>query len=147
MAKDLRPLEDELRKGEATGDLILLLRGGEDTRAKFLRQADLLEEVFTYGGEPARGVSLFAALGDLDARLVLGAKLANYRRYYRLDGPTVAALALLLPTFRAPHWTLLFQTPPGGQRQSEDEILDRLLDILGPALDNPKYEPRHGHRR
>jgi hypothetical protein len=40
-------LEDVLRTGESSDDLVLL-RGGEDTSAKLLRQAALLEARYTY---------------------------------------------------------------------------------------------------
>ena len=36
-------LEDVVRAGESSDDLVLLLRGGEDTSAKLLRQAALFE--------------------------------------------------------------------------------------------------------
>ena len=54
-------LEDVLRTGESSDDLVLLLRGGEDTSAKLLRQAALFETRYTYGGQRARGISIFAA--------------------------------------------------------------------------------------
>ena len=40
----MRRIEDVVRPSQSTVDQILLLRGGEDTHAKFVRQAALLEE-------------------------------------------------------------------------------------------------------
>lgn len=138
-------LEDVLRAGESSDDLVLLLRGGEDTSAK-LRQAALFEARYTYGGQGARGMSLFAASSAVDELAVLESKLRTYPKYRRVAGAALAEIAVLLPTFQAPHWTVLFR-PPGGARQSEEELLNDLLDILGPVLDNPRYVPDRSRRR
>ncbi|MDQ3486005.1 MAG: hypothetical protein M3445_11450 [Actinomycetota bacterium] len=98
-------LEDVLRHGESAHDLILLLRGGEDTQTKLLRQAALLEARYTFEGVPARGISLFAARGDLEARTILGTKLRTYPKYRSVSGAALGELAPLLPTFQVPHWT------------------------------------------
>lgn len=111
-----------------------------------LRQAARLEARYSFAGRSARGISLFAARGDLDARLVLGTKLRTYPKYRRVSGAALAEIALLLPTFQAPHWTVLFQ-PPDGTECAERGLLADLLDILGPVLDNPKYEPTRSQRR
>jgi hypothetical protein len=139
-------LEDVLRAGESSDDLVLLLRGGEDTRAKLLRQAALFERRYTYGGQRARGISLFAATSAVDELTVLESKLRTYPKYRRVRGAELVGIAVLLPTFQAPHWTVLFQ-PPGGARRPEEELLSDLLDILGPVLDNPKYVPDRSRRR
>jgi hypothetical protein len=97
-------LEDVLRTGESSDDLVLLLRGGEDTSAKLLRQAALLEARY-YGGQGARGMSLFAASSAADELAVFESKLRTYlnrrvpgapltksrcscRRSKRLTGPS-----------------------------------------------------------
>ena len=139
-------LEDVLRAGESSGDLVLLLRGGEDTSAKLLRQAALFETRYTYGGQRAKGISLFAASSTFDELAVLESKLRTYAKYRRVLGVELAEIAVLLPTFQAPHWTGLFQ-PPGGARRPEEELLSDLLDILGPVLDNPRYVPDRSRRR
>lgn len=139
-------LEGVVRHGESAHDLILLLRGGEDTESKLLRQAALLEARYTFEGVPARGISLFAARGDLDARAILGTKLRTYPKYRSVGGAALGELARLLPTFQVPHWALLFRTPDGNAR-AEGALLAELLDILGPVLDNPKYEPTRPRRR
>ncbi len=139
-------LEDVVRGGESPSDLVFLLRGGVDTEEKLLRQAALLESRYTYRGLPARGISLFAASGDLDASSVLGAKLRTYPKYRQVGGAALSKLVVLLPTFQAPHWTALFQ-PANGAARPESELLVDLLGTLGPVLDNPKYEPTRTKRR
>lgn len=111
-----------------------------------LRQASLLESRYTYGGLPARGISLFAASDDLDTRTVLGTKLRTYPKYRQVSGAALGELVVLLPTFQAPHWTALFQ-PASGVARPEAELLVDLLGTLGPVLDNPKYEPTRTKRR
>lgn len=132
-------LEDEVRQGESPEDLVLLLRGGEDTKETLLHRARLMERRFTYDDRPARGLSLFAASGDLDTRAILGTKFKRFETYRSVAAADLAALGLLLPTFAAPHWTLMFLAPDGAE-VNEDAFFDRLLAILGPVLDNPKYE-------
>jgi hypothetical protein len=139
-------LEDVLRAGESSDDLILLLRGGEDTSSKLLRQASLFETRYTYGGQRARGISVFAASSAVDELAVLESKLRTYPKYRRVRGSELAEIAVLLPTFQAPHWTVLFR-PPGGARRPEEELLSDLLDILGPVLNNPRYVPDRSRRR
>ena len=138
-------LEDVLRAGESSGELVLLLRGGEDTSAKLLRQAALFETRYTYGGQRARGISLFAASSAVDELAVLESKLRTYAKYRRVLGVELAEIAVLLPTFQAPHWTVLFQ-PPGGARRPEEGLLSDLLDILGPVLDSLRYVPDRSRR-
>lgn len=135
-----------MRSGESSDGLVLLLRGGEDTRAKLLRQATLLESRYTYRGQLARGISLFAAYDSAEELTVLESKLRTYPKYRRVTGRQLAELAVLLPTFKAPHWTALFRAPEGIDRP-EAEILAGLLDIMGSVLDNPKYKPDRARRR
>jgi hypothetical protein len=139
-------LEDVLRARESSDDLVLLLRGGQDTSAKLLRQAALFETRYTYGGRRARGISLFAASSAVGELAVLESKLRTYSKYRRVRGAELAEIAMLLPTFQAPHWTVLFQSP-GGASRPEEELLSALLDILGPVLDNPRYVPDRLRRR
>jgi len=80
-------LEDVLRAGESSGDLVLLLRGGEDTSAKLLRQAALFETRYTDRGQRAHGISLFAASRAVDKLAVLASKLRTHPKYRRCAGP------------------------------------------------------------
>ena len=118
------------------------LDGYRTRRKSTVRQA----ERYTYGGQRARGISLFAASSAVDELAVLESKLRSYAKYRRVLGVELAEIAVLLPTFQAPHWTGLFQ-PPGGARRPQEELLSDLLDILGPVLDNPRYVPDRSRRR
>lgn len=104
------------------------------------------ETRYTYGGQRARGISLFAASSAVDELAVLESKLRTYPKYRRVRGAPLAEIAVLLPTFQAPHWTVLFR-PPGGARRPEEELLKDLLDLFGPALDNPRYVLDRSRRR
>lgn len=104
------------------------------------------ETRYTYGGQRARGISFFAASSAVDELAVLESKLRTYPKYRRVRGAELAEIAVLLPTFQAPHWTVLFR-PPGGARRPAEELLSDLLDILGPVLDNPRYVPDRSRRR
>lgn len=139
-------LEDALQSGESSDDLVLLLRGGEDTSTKVLRQAGLLESRYTYRDLPARGISLFAAHDRAEELTVLESKLRTYPKFRRVSGSKLAGLALLLPTFHSPHWTALLQTPDGAVLPEED-LLSGLLDILGPVLAIRSTLPDRARRR
>lgn len=138
-------LEAVLRAAESPQDLVLLLRGGEDTSAKILRQAPLLAQRYSYAGVPARGISVFAAHGPDEELTVLDSKLRPYPKYRRLGAPRLAEFAILLPTFQPPHWTILLRAN-GPSGRSEQEVLADLLDTLGPVLDNPRYVPDRARR-
>ena len=99
-----------------------------------------LQGRYTYRGGVARGISLFSASGDLDTRAILGTKFRRFEKYRVVQATALTGLGLLLPTFNSPHWTLMFLAP-NGSGVDEDAFLPRLLAILGPVLDNPKYQP------
>jgi hypothetical protein len=63
-----------------------------------LRQAALFETRYTYGGQRARGISLFAASSAVDELAVLESKLRTYAKYRRVLGVELAEIAVLLPT-------------------------------------------------
>lgn len=141
-----RKLEEVARAGESADDLVLLLRGGPDTKEKILRHADRLEDVFTYRDGLARGISLFAAQCDLDAWSVLGTRMQSYPKYIRIPASAVVGRFVLIPTFAKPHWTLLLRTPDGSE-VPENELIDELVAIMGEALDNPKWAKTQKRRR
>lgn len=141
-----RKLEEVVRARESTDDLVLLLRGGPDTKGKILRHADRLEDLFTYQDGLARGISLFAAQGDLDAWSLLGSQLQSYQKYFRIPASAVTGRFVLLPTFANPHWTLLLRTPDGSE-VPENELIDELVAIMGEALDNPRWAKTQRRRR
>lgn len=140
-----RRLEDVIRD-EVADDLVLLLRGGPDSKEKIMLHADRLEDVFTFKDRPARGISLFAAQGDLDAWTVLGDQLQNYPKYFRIPATAVAERFILLPTFRKPHWTLLLRTPDGSE-VPEVQLIDELAGSMAEVFDNPKWVKTRKRRR
>ncbi|MFT4264090.1 MAG: hypothetical protein QM572_11960 [Nocardioides sp.] len=143
----MKRLEDAVRAGESPEDLTLLIRGGTDTKEKLVQHADRMSDRFTYQGLAARGISLFAARGDLDERAVLATRLITYRRYYKVAPAQLATVGRLLPTFAAPHWTLLFEPAQSVPPRPLADLVEEFLAILGPLLDNPKYVPPEAHRR
>lgn len=145
-ARVKRRLEEVVRPRESADDLVLLLRGGPDTEEKILRHADRLADLFTYQGGLARGISLFAAEGDLDVWSVLGTQLRAYPKYFRIPASAVVGRFVLLPTFAKPHWTLLLRTPDGSE-VPEKKLIDELMAIIGEVLDNPKWAKTHKRRR
>lgn len=141
-----KKLEDAIRPGESLDDLVLLLRGGPDSKEKIFHHADRLEDAFTYHDGPARGISLFAVQGDLDAWVVLGSQLRSYPKYFRIPAGAVVRRFVLLPTFAKPHWTLLLRTPDGTEGP-ESRLIDELVAIMGEVLDNPEWMKTRKRRR
>lgn len=136
---DKDALEDVVRSDESTDDLVLLLRGGDDGDDVDLirRQAARLNRRFTYEGGPCFGVSVFAAIPESE-RWVLATRMAVRRRYYRVRAAELVGLRLL-PTFNAPHWTVLF-------RDSDGPDYEEFVDALGELRDNPYWKRRTGRR-
>ena len=101
-------LEDVLRGTESPDDLVFLLRAGDqdDNLDRLQHQAARLSRRYTLGNVDCYGVSAFAATEESEA-WVLATKMDVRRRYYRITSADVAGLRLL-PTFTAPHWTVLF---------------------------------------
>jgi hypothetical protein len=60
------------------------------------------------------------------------------RGYYRITSAEVAGLRLL-PTFTAPHWTVMFPGADGPEYQA-------FLDALGDLRENPYWKRRVGRR-
>lgn len=132
-------LENVLRPESTDQEPVLLLRGGvhEDGLTHLRRQAAQLDRRFTYQGGPCFGVSVFAATSATEAR-VLATRMDARRRYYRIAYRDLTDL-LVLPTFRSPHWTVMFHGPDGNDYQ-------HFMDSWGPLRDNPHYsrEPEGG---
>lgn len=132
-------LEDVLRPDEVGEELVLLLRGGvyDEDLTRLRKQAADLDRRFAYRGGTAFGVSVFAATAATEAD-VLAINMDVRRRYFRIEYLAVSEL-LLLPTFRSPHWTVMFSGPDG---------LDYsyFVDSLGELRDNPYYSRSSGRR-
>ncbi|MHB8188512.1 MAG: hypothetical protein ACYDDU_21065 [Dermatophilaceae bacterium] len=132
-------LEDVVRQDDLGDDLMLLLRGGvyEDDVARIQQQAHDLDRRFTWRGGPCYGVSVFAATPETEDQ-VLAQHMDARRRYYRILYRDIAQL-LLLPTFRKPHWTVMFDGPGGPQYQL-------FVDSYGELRDNPHWTRKPGRR-
>ncbi|MBC8090621.1 MAG: hypothetical protein H7Y15_01490 [Pseudonocardia sp.] len=127
---DLREfVRDELVPEGAT----LLIRGGPDTVEKIASHAARTARAYLLDGEPAHGVSMFAALDDIGSASMdglLGGRLSTYRVVHRVEAGLVRDRGFaLLPTFGRPHVTLVL-TP---------DRIDELTELLGPAQVNPMY--------
>lgn len=132
-------LEDVLRPGEGADDLVLLLRGGvyDEDISRLQDQAAQLDRRFSFRDGACFGVSVFAATPDTEADVLAG-NMDVRRRYYRIEYPHISEL-LVLPTFRNPHWTVMFGGPDGPDYAY-------FVDAWGELRDNPYYSRTSGRR-
>jgi hypothetical protein len=133
-------LEDVLRPDEVADDLMLLLRGGvhEADVARLQRQARDLDRRFSWRGGPCYGISVFAATPKTEG-LILATRMDARRRYCRILYRDIAGRLLVLPTFRRPHWTVMFNGPDGPDYQ-------HFVDAYGELRDNPYWTRKPGRR-
>lgn len=133
-------LESAIRAGEVPDDLVLLLRGGvHDDELRWLRsQAADLNRAYTLRSGPCFGVSVFAATPETESE-VLANRMDTRRRYYRINYRDVGERLTLLPTFRAPHWTVMFDGPDG-------PLYQLFVDHYGELRDNPYWTRKPGRR-
>lgn len=104
------PIERHVRPGESSpADTHLLLRGSPMTAAKFAEHAARTARAYTLGGDPCFGISVELAVDAEDvARLLRGRRLSTRRRVARIRvEASRAAGFVLLPTFTAPHYTVV----------------------------------------
>lgn len=133
------PLEAVLRPDEAAEDLMLLLRGGvhDESAVRLQQQAAELNRRFTLDGLDCYGISVFAATPESEA-WVLARNMGVRRRYYRVRYADISDFRLI-PTFRSPHWTVLFNGSDGPDYR-------RFLAALGEVRENPHWRQRPGGR-
>jgi hypothetical protein len=85
---------------------VVVVRGGPDSAAKIESHAARTARAYVLDGQPAFGVSVFAALDDIGPASLdrlLGGKLSTYRVVHLVTaGSVVDAGFLLLPTFAPP---------------------------------------------
>lgn len=106
---------EELRLGvreeRPRPDASVVLRGGPDTASLLRSHARRLNRLYTLDGAPVFGVSVFVAFGDIgpsSERTILSRKLHSYPTIYRTTVGQLLAQGLdLLPTFAAPHYTVV----------------------------------------
>ena len=133
-------LEDFVRPDEIADDLVLLLRGGvhEDDVVRVQRQARDLDRRFSWRGGSCYGVSVFAATPETES-LILATRMDARRRYYRIAYRDIAGRLLVVPTFRRPHWTVMFDGPDSPDYR-------RFVDAYGQLRDNPFWTRKPGRK-
>ncbi len=112
-----------------------MIRGGPDTPSLLRSHARRLNRLYLLDGQELFGVSVFVAQGEIgpaSERAILGSKLKSYPTIYRTSvGHLESAGFELLPTFTAPHYTVVIPA------------LDRIDDLaraFGELLANPYAE-------
>ena len=79
---------------------------------------------------------MFAATLETEDQ-VLARHMDARRRYYRIPYRDIAEHLLLLPTFRKPHWTVMFDGPHSPQYQL-------FVDSYGELRDSPRWTRKPG---
>lgn len=111
MTDDRGDLRRRVREEMPPRDASVVLRGGPDTVSLLRSHARRLNRLYTLDGAAVFGVSVFVAYGDIgptSERTILSKKLHSYPAIYRTTvGALLDAGLQVLPTFVAPHYTLL----------------------------------------
>lgn len=111
MDDDREELRRRVREEMPPRNAAVVLRGGPDTVSLLRSHARRLNRLYTLDGAPVFGVSAFVASGDIgptSERTILSKKLHSYPTIYRTGvGDLLDAGFQVLPTFAAPHYTLL----------------------------------------
>jgi hypothetical protein len=132
MSGERDDLRVHVRDEHPPADAAVVIRGGPDTLSLLRSHARRINRLFVLDGTEVFGISVFVASSDIglaSERQILRGKLGTYESIYRT---TVGELTVtgfgLLPTFQAPHYTVLL---PGL------DTVDELAAALGPLLTNP----------
>lgn len=120
-----------LRIGDAPAEAVVIVRGGSDSVDKLRRHALRTARAWSLDGNPLFGVSVFAAV-DMPVPSLLRARFGSFRTVHLTTVGELTHSFELLPTGRAPHYTVRL-------RSAEEPELAMLLAVLGPARDNPEY--------
>jgi hypothetical protein len=111
MTDDREELRLQVREEMPPRNASVVLRGGPDTVSLLRSHARRLNRLYSLDGAPVFGVSVFVAYGDIgpmSERTILSKKLHSYPTIYRTTvGDLLDADFHVLPTFAAPHYTLL----------------------------------------
>ncbi len=113
-------------------DAVVVVRGGSDTIDKLCRHALRTARAWALDNTPLFGISVFAVVDrPLDA--LLRDRFTTFRRVHLTSVGTLRGTGFdLPPTGLTPHFTVWMD----GIEQDE---LQRLLAVLGPARDNNQY--------
>lgn len=133
----LEPLEPQLRSEGLEPETDLVVRGWPLTVEGILRNADDACARFTWRGVPLVAVSAEATVGGRTLTDVLaGPRLRTRSRYASATARSLLDAGFaLLPSFLAPHYSIVFGA------YSEAEAL-RLIEALGEVHPNPCYVGR-----
>jgi hypothetical protein len=133
------PIEQHLRDLEPEpAGTHLLLRGSPLSVDKFAEHAARTARAYTYGDVPCLGISAeLARSADDTSRLLQGRRLTTRHRVARIRvEDAVARGFVLLPTFSAPHYTVVIGRSPTATIESLAALAAR--DVI----DNPYYQIR-----
>lgn len=116
----------------------VLLRGSPLTPEKFAEHANRTARAYTYLDEPRVGISVDVSRDAADtARLLKGRRLSTRRRVARAPVEDVLGAGfVLLPTFGAPHYTVVVGHVPTATL----EVLTALA--ARDVIENPYYQAR-----
>jgi hypothetical protein len=134
----LEAIEAHLRQGEDVDpEADLVVRGWPLTVEGLLRNADATRSRYSRRGEPLVAISAEVTITGwtLDA-ILAGPRLRTRSRYARARVADFLAAELeLLPTFPAPHYSVVL-------RSYDEESAQLVLDVLGEVKANPFYVGR-----
>jgi hypothetical protein len=134
-------LRARVRIEEPSPDGTVVIRGGPDTLSLLQSHARRLNRLYVLDGAEVFGISVFVArdeIGPASERSILSSKLRNYPAVYRTSVSTLRDAGFeLLPTFIAPHYTVLM---------SSLESANDLAAAFGNLVGNPYAEGREEER-
>lgn len=136
----LTPIEDDLRVEEPIDPVAaLVIRRWPLTVEGLLRNANATRRRFSFQGESLVAVSAEVTGADWDVQSILSRSRLRTRRSYASVPVRVVTEAgfLLLPTFAAPHYSIVLAN-------YTEQAAQRLIAVLGPVRSNP-YFVRRSH--
>lgn len=134
----LEPIESHLREGELLDPTAhLVIRGWPLTVEGLLRNADATRRRYSQAGEPFVAVSAEVTVGAWDVDGILSGSRLRTRRSYATAaaGEVLGAGFGLLPTFSAPHYSVVLGT-------YTVEQAELLIQVLGEVRPNPHHVRR-----
>ncbi len=128
-------LRVRVRVEEPSTGAAVVIRGGPDTLSLLQSHARRLNRLYVLDGANVFGISVFVArdeIGPASERSILSSKLRNYPTVYRSTVSTLTDAGFeLLPTFIAPHYTVLLPSL---------DAADDLAAAFGNLVVNPYAE-------
>lgn len=131
----VKPIEQHIRRDEDLLGSSLLLRGSPLTLDQIEHDAARTARAFTFAGTPCRGISAELAADGDDVDHLLREGRVRTRAFVACISvsDTLAGGFLVLPTFSAPHQTIVAERAP-------EASLERLLEL---ALRDVAQNPYH----